>query len=220
MPSPAAIEFAHAGDEEIAHLDLAHQPQRRAVEQNDIDGYGAWAPVGQVGLHFLGAGGVDLSRGPIAVVEAPDAPFIRGHRSGKHDADAVVARRQIDLAHAVPLADFQQLAGAVDAQSLHRIAGPAAAIGLARQQPLGRQHPVAARCGDVTLEVGVAAEQAKPVLDLPLDAWRAAASQFGVGSRSAPGREHEGNEAKDTEMAHGTRQNNGAMTSTPDAAEM
>jgi hypothetical protein len=53
----------------------------------------------------------------------------------------MIARRQIDLAHAVPLADFQQPAGTVDAQALHRIAGPAAAIGLARQQPLGGQHP-------------------------------------------------------------------------------
>ena len=136
--------IAHAGNEDIAHLDLAHQPQRRAVEQNDIDAHGAWAPVGKVGLHFLVAGGVDLPRGPVAVIEAPDAPFIRRHRSGKHDADAVIARRQIDLAHAVPLADFQQLAGTVDAQALHRVAGPAAAIGLARQA--AARPPARRRC--------------------------------------------------------------------------
>ena len=158
--------------------------------------------------------------GAVAVIEAPDAAFVRRHRSGEHDADAVIARRQIDFALAVAIAEFQELARTVDAQPLDRVARPAAAVGLARQALLGREHAVAARCGDVTLEVGLVAEQAKPVLDLPFDMRGAGASGLGVGSRSAGDREGNGDQAKDAEMAHDDRRDNGPMTSTPDAAEM
>jgi hypothetical protein len=72
----------------------------------------------------------------------------------------------------------------------------------------------------MTLEVGLAAEQAKPVLDLPFDMRGAGAAGLGVGSRSAGDREGNGDEAKDAEMAHDDRRDNGPMTSTPDAAEM
>ena len=82
----------------------------------------------------------------------------------------MVARRQIDLARAVALAEFHQPAGTIDAQPLDRVARPAAAVALDRQPPLGTEHAVVAPGGDVALEVGLAAEQAKPVLHLPLDA--------------------------------------------------
>src|SRR5262249_51984398 len=103
-------------------------------------------------------------------------------------------------------ARLQQLAGAIDAKALDHVAGPAAAIGLERQVLLGREHALAAQGRDVTLEVGLAAKQAKAVLDLPLDARSAAgAPLLGMGRGSAPGREQKCNEAEETELTHGVR---------------
>jgi sugar phosphate permease len=50
----------------------------------------------------------------VAVVEAPYAAFIGWQGSAQRHADAVIVRRQVDLALAVPLAKFQQPAGAID----------------------------------------------------------------------------------------------------------
>ena len=64
--------------------------------------------------------------------------------AGEHDADAMVAGRQIDFARAVALADLHQPAGAIDAQALDRVARPAAAVALDRKPPLGAEHAVVA----------------------------------------------------------------------------
>jgi hypothetical protein len=87
---------------------------------------------------------------------------------GEHHTDAMVARRQIHLAGAVALAELHQPAGPVDAQALDRIARPAATVGFAGQALFGCEHAVAVR-GHMAQEVRLAAEQAKPVLDLPFD---------------------------------------------------
>ena len=127
------------------------------------------------GVDLLVAGRAHLPRRTLAVVEAPDTALVRGQRPGQDDAHPMLARGKIDLALAVPVAELEQPPAAVDAQPLDRVARPAAAVALAGEAALRLQNAVAARRRDVTLEVGFAAEQAKPVLDLPFDARHCAA---------------------------------------------
>ncbi len=107
--------IAHAGDEHIAHSDLADEPLRGAVRQHDIDARKSRPATHETGPDFLVASGVDLPRVTVAVVEAPYAALIGWQGSAQRHADAVIVRRQVDLALAVPLAKFQQPAGAIDA---------------------------------------------------------------------------------------------------------
>jgi hypothetical protein len=78
-------------------------------------------------------------------------------------------RRQVTLALAVALAGVGQRADGVDAQVLQHVLGPAAAVGVAFEQPFGCELAAGAGCHDVALEIRVAAEQAEAVLDLPFD---------------------------------------------------
>src|SRR5262249_8658327 len=188
---PVGIAFtrrdriSHAGDEHVAHDDLADQPQRRTVQQNDVDAGDGRPVADETSLDFFVAGSGHLPRVAVAVVEAPGAAFIGRHGSGEGDADAVIARRQIAFALAVALAEFQQPAGTVDAQPFDRVARPAATVALARQALLGREHATAARRGNVTLEIGLAAEQAESVLHLPPDVWCGAGCGLRMDSVSA-----------------------------------
>jgi len=50
---------------------------------------------------------------------------------------------------------------AIDAEPLDDIPRPTAAVAVLGQEPLGREHAIAAHRIDVALEVGLAAEQAK-----------------------------------------------------------
>ena len=113
----------------------------------------------------------------------------------------MIARREKSLARAVAVADVQKLAGAIEAQSLDHVARPAAAVAVARQPLLGGKHAVVAIGGNVALEVGLAAKQAKAVLDLPVDAQRrvAALSQSGALAR---GRHQQRGQAKNADEAH------------------
>jgi hypothetical protein len=155
----------------------------------------------------------------VAVIEAPGATFIRRQGPGKRDAHAMIARGKIDLAFAVAIAEFQQPAHTVDAQPFDHVARPAAAVGLAGQAPLGREHAIAAHRRNVTLEVGLVAEQ-KSVLELPLDVRCGAGRGLRVDRLSAPGREHK-EEADDKERAHGIcRDRLRPMIGMADAAEM
>jgi hypothetical protein len=165
---------SHPGDQHIAHQDLAHQPQRGAVRQNDVDACKGRPTADQAGLHFLVAGAADLAGVTVAVVEAPDAAFIGRQGSGKRDPHPMIARRQIVLALPVAIAEFQQPARAIEAQPFDDIARPTAAVTFLCQAPLGREHATMAHGVHVTLEVGLAAEQPEPVLDFPLDARRPA----------------------------------------------
>src|SRR5262249_3251348 len=76
--------------------------------------------------------------------------------------------------------------------------------GLARKAPFRRKHADASTGGDMTLEIGLIAEQPKPALDLPLDAQRSAAAPLGTDGVSRR-REHGRGEAEnaDATMAHG-----------------
>ena len=115
----------------------------------------------------------------------------------------MIARSQINFAFAVAIAEFEQLAGTIDAQPLDRVARPAAAVAVLGKPALGREHAFAAVGGDVALEVGLAAEQPEAVLDLPLDLQRRRGAGLGVGSRGAPGREQERDQANSADGAHG-----------------
>ena len=142
------------------------------------------------------------------------------------DADAMVAGRQIDLARAVALAEFHQPAGAIDAQALDRVARPAAAVAFDREPLLGPEHAVVAPGRDVTLEIGLAAEQAKAVLHLPLDA-RLRARRLRERGRVRDERKQKGREAQNgktqdgsTHDGCGQRVDWGAIDSMDRAAEM
>ena len=82
----------------------------------------------------------------------------------------MIARREIGFTRAVAIAHVQQLAGPVDAQPLHRLARPAAAIAFALKPLLCGEDAVTAIGRHLALEVGFVAEQTEPVLDLPIDA--------------------------------------------------
>src|SRR5262249_3362568 len=141
------------------------------------------------------------------------------HYSGDRVAHAVRPGPKIDFALAVAVAGFQELARTIDAESVHDVARPAAAVAFACQAPLGREHATAARRFDVALEVGLAAEQAETVFDLPLEARRIAGGPLRTGRvAAAAGKEEESNE-KNGE--HGVcRDQPRGMISTRDAAEM
>ncbi len=162
--------IAHAGDENIAHRDVGHDPLGGAVRQRDIDRCVGRLAIGDADSHLVVTGDLGLPRLAGAVLEAPLAAHVRRQRAGEHDADRVVAWREIVLARAVAIAALDQPSAAIDAQALHDVAGPAAAIAADFQPALGAEHAVVTRRGDVTLEVGLAAEQAEAVFDLPLDA--------------------------------------------------
>src|SRR5262249_59270863 len=118
-PRRVGIAFArrdrisHAGDERIAHHDLADQPQRRAVRQNNVDAGDGRPVADETRLHLFVASAADLPRVAVAVVEAPGATFIRRQGSGKRDAHAMIARGKIALAFAVAIAEFQEPARTV-----------------------------------------------------------------------------------------------------------
>src|SRR5262245_15933889 len=175
----------------IAHYDLADQPQRGAVGQNDVDAGDRRPAADEASLDLLVAGGIDLPRVTVAVIEAPHAAFIGRQGSAERDADAVIARRHIDFALAVALAGFQEPAGAVDAEPVDDVARPTAAVAVLGQEPLGRDHAIAAHRTDVALEVGLAAEQAKAALHFPLDVWRAGGFTFRAGNVAAATRNHD-----------------------------
>ena len=113
----------------------------------------------------------------------------------------MIAGREIDFARAVALAEFHQPAGAIDAEAFDGVARPAAAVALDREPLLGAEHAVVAPRRDVTLEIGLAAEQPEAVLDLPLDA-RFCARRLCKGGRIRDERKQQGSQA-DNGKAHG-----------------
>ena len=98
-----------------------------------------------------------------------------------------------------PLAVVEQLPGAVDAEPLDRVARPAPTVGLALQAILGGEQAVAPVGGDMALEIGLAAEQAEAVLDLPLDVRPDAAR---LGERGGGRHEQECGQAENKKSSH------------------
>ncbi|TMJ85533.1 MAG: hypothetical protein E6G76_16065 [Alphaproteobacteria bacterium] len=206
----------------MAHYDFADQPKRRAVSQNDIDAGDGRAVADETSLYLFVARAAYLPGVAVAVVETPGATFVRRQGPGKRDAHAMIVRGKVAFAFAVAIAQFQELARAVDAQSFDHIARPAVAIGLSGQAPFGREHATAAHRGNVALEVNLVAEQAESVLDLPLDMGSGAGCRLRVDRLSTPGQEHK-EEADHKERAHGISRDRPMrrdMISMADAAEM
>ena len=114
----------------------------------------------------------------------------------------MITRREIAFAFAVTLASLDQPAGAVDAQSFDGVARPATAVAVACKAALRRKHPLAPMRRNVALEIGLVAEQAKAVLDLPLDTRRTGHSKLRVGSRHPPVRGRERNKAEVNQLTH------------------
>src|SRR5262249_26008301 len=89
--------ISHAGDEHVAHLDLAHQPQRGAVREADVDACDRRPRADEAGLDLLVAGALDLPRMAVPVVEAPDAAFIGGQIFREPDPPPAIPRPAIDF---------------------------------------------------------------------------------------------------------------------------
>ncbi len=106
---------AQAGDQHVAHLDIAGYPLRGAVGQHDVHARDRQAVAAHAQLYLLGARRIGLARRPLAVVEGPKAAFVGGKRTGEPRPDAKIARREIALALAVAVAGVEELAGAVHA---------------------------------------------------------------------------------------------------------
>ena len=81
----------------------------------------------------------------------------------------MIARRQVILAHAVPFAGLYEVAGIIEAQIGHDILGPAEAVGGAFEPIFGCKNAVAPARRRQSQKIGLIAEQAKTVLDLPND---------------------------------------------------
>ena len=166
----------HSGNQYIAHLNLGNESLRGPVGTNDIDRRHRRAAIAHPCMDLLAAVRLHLSYWSTLLMEAPDAAIVRRHRPRESNTDAVIARREVELALAVPLAGFEQIASAIHAQPVHHVARPPAPIGRTGQAPLRGKHTISVRRGHVALEIGFVSEQAKPVLHLPFDAQRSVGS--------------------------------------------
>ena len=161
--------IAEPRDQQIADLDLRRHAVDAVVGPRDADRGDGRLAVGEALLHRGCAGRVHLLGRDGAVVEAPVAGRARRHRAGEPRDDRMRLRHQIVFALAVAVAGRQQDAGRVDAQVVDLVLRPAAAAGGALEEVLGGELAAGAVGDHVALEVGLAAEQAEAVLDLPFD---------------------------------------------------
>ena len=197
--------IAEPCDQHIAHRDLGHHALCRTVGKHDIDADERRAPISDTQLDLFIAWHGGAARLAFAVIKTPGAGDVGGDRTGKHDPDRVLARRQIDFTPAVAVAKFHQLASTVDAQPLDHIARPAAAVRVARKPLLGAEHAIVAIGGDMTIEVGLAAKQAEPVLDLPVDAQGRGAAALGERGAPARRRQQKPSQPENPEGTHDAR---------------
>ena len=79
----------------------------------------------------------------------------------------MIDRREIAFLDVVAGAGLADAAGEVDAEPVHRVARPAAAVALHGQRLLGGEHAAAAPAFGVQLEIALLAEQAEAVAHLP-----------------------------------------------------
>src|SRR5262249_44043841 len=159
-----------AGYEYVAHQDLGRNLLHRVVGGGDTDGGNRRPAVNNPKRYVLFARQTCFPRRRLTILEGPGAGGAGGDRARKLDRDAVILRREIIFAAAVALARLHQLARAVDTQAVDHIARPTSTIAGARQPLFCREHTVAGIGGDMTLEIGLVAEETKAVLDLPFDA--------------------------------------------------
>ncbi len=192
--------IAQARDQHVAHRDLGDHALRGAVAERDVDGGDRDASVRHAQDDFAFARRLVLAQLSLAVIEGPGTDRARRRVAGQHDADAVIARREIILFFAVAIAGLHQVAELVDAEIADDVLGPAQARGVALQPLLGGEHAVAAARRDLAQEIGFAAEQAEAVLHLPDDVKVARAGK--LGERHVVGRKRDQNGEED-EKTHG-----------------
>ena len=98
----------------------------------------------------------------------------------------MIDRRQIAFLDVVAGAGLADAAGEIDAEPVHRVARPAAAVALHRQRLLRGQNAAAAAAFGVQQEIPLLAEQAEAVAHLPGNLQRPIAAG-GLGLRSGRG---------------------------------
>ena len=181
---------AEAGDEDVAHRDLG-EDALAALRAGHVDGGNRGAAIADPEIDRLGAvegGGLRA----VAIVERPGAGGADRNRAGQPDHDRMIDRREIAFLDVVAGAGLADAAGEIDAEPVHRVARPAAAVALDRQRLLGGQHAAAAAAFGVQQEIPLLAEQAEAVAHLPGNLQRPIAAG-GLGLRS--GRGHAGQRA-------------------------
>ena len=174
---------AEAGDEDVAHRDLGGDALA-ALRAGDVDGRNRGAAVADAEIDRLGAvegGGLRA----VAVVERPGAGGADRNRAGQPDDDRMIDRRQIAFLDVVAGAGLADAAGEIDAQPVHGVARPAAAVALNRQRLLGGEHAAAARGFGMQQEIALFAEQAEAVADLPGNLQRPIAAAVWACARDA-----------------------------------
>ena len=161
--------IAKAGDKDVAHRNLGGNPLGGAVAKRNVDGRDR-APAGtDAQFDLLIARRCHLTRRPVAVVKAPEAILARRHRAGDCRPDRVIARRKIVLALAVAFARLEQVSRIVETKIADDVLGPAEAVGVMCETPFSSKHAIASARRHHAQKIGLVAEQAEPVLDLPGD---------------------------------------------------
>src|SRR5665213_528738 len=110
---------------------------------------------------------------PVAVVERPGAARADRNGAGEPDGDGMIHRRQVAFLDVVPGAGLVDVAGEVDAEAVHGVAGPAAAVALQFERLFRTENALVPRAVGMEQKIAFFAEQPEPVADLPGNLHRA-----------------------------------------------
>ena len=100
-----------------------------------------------------------------------------GTGAGQPHHDRMVDRRQIAFLDVVAAAGLADAAGEIDAEPVHGVARPAAAVALQLQRLFGGEHGAAASAVGVQQEIAFLAEQPEAVAHFPGDLQGAVAGR-------------------------------------------
>ena len=156
---------AEAGDKDVAHRDLGENALT-AIRAGHVGGHHRGAAVADPQIDRFGA--VEGGRlRAVAIIDRPGAGGADRHRAGQADHDRMIDRGEIAFLDVVAGAGLADAAGQIDAEPVHRVARPAAAVALDRQHLLRSQHAAAAAAFGMQQEIPLLAEQAEAVAHLP-----------------------------------------------------
>ena len=156
----------------IATCNLGRQALRRLGAGGDVDGGNRGAAIAHPQIDGLGA--VE-GRGlrTVAVVERPGAGGADRNLAGQPHRDRMIDRRQVVFLDVVAGAGLADPALQIDAETVDRVARPAAAVALQFQRLFRGENAAAARALGMEQKVAFFAEQPEAVADLPRDLHRA-----------------------------------------------
>ena len=175
---PVRIAFAggdavaEAGDEDVAHRDLggdalaARRIRWRRRRSQPWCGHSATRRLTGSAQSKVDCCGPSPSSNDQAQV----APT--GTGAGQPNRDGMIDRRQIAFLDVVAGAGLADAAGEIDAEPVHHVARPAAAVALQFQRLFGGEDAAAARAFGMQQEVALFAEQPEAVADLPRNLQR------------------------------------------------